>query len=243
MRLSDNCFALLGFAYIPPWTVNAGFVVGQSYTLIVDAGPNTLAAATIHGYATVARPTNAMMVINTEQHLDHIGGNDYFCQQGLDVYGHPAWRRTDEELSDDVSEYNNSVPDSLRRQLQEGQIPFINTRIANPNQFIREDTSFDLGGLTAQIILTPGHTPTNLCVFVPDDGVLFCGDCLVRDYLPNLESGTTKEWKIWLDSLERIRALAPEIVVPGHGRVLQGEEIMLEMERIQQILKESIARS
>jgi glyoxylase-like metal-dependent hydrolase (beta-lactamase superfamily II) len=243
MRLSANCFALLGFAYIPPWAVNAGFVVGQTHTLIVDSGPNALAAATLHGYATAVRPDNSLMVINTELHLDHISGNDYFRQHGLDVYGHPAWQRTDEQLADDVNEYNNSIPDSFRRQLQEGQIPFINTHIANPNNPIMADTSFDLGGLAVQIILTPGHTPTNLTIFVPSDGVLFCGDCLVRDYLPNLESGTAQDWQMWLQSLERIRALKPEIIVPGHGRVLQKSDIQPEIERIRQILKEAMAKN
>jgi glyoxylase-like metal-dependent hydrolase (beta-lactamase superfamily II) len=243
MRLSTNCFALLGFAYIPPWAVNTGFVVGQTHTLIVDSGPQALAAATIHGYAAAVRPGNTLLVINTELHLDHIGGNDYFRQQGLDVYGHPAWERSAEQLADDVNEYNNSILDPFRCQLQEGQIPFINTRLANPNKPIVEDTQFDLGGLTVQIILTPGHTPTNLCVFVPQDGVLFCGDCLVRDYWPNLESGAAKEWRMWLHSLERIRALSPEIIVSGHGRVLQKSDIEPEMERIRQILEKAIAET
>ena len=47
-------------------------------TLIVDAAANALAAATIHGYATIARPGNRLGVIDTEKHFDHIGGNAYF---------------------------------------------------------------------------------------------------------------------------------------------------------------------
>ena len=44
MRLSPRCFAVTGLAYIPPWSVNAGFVAGEHTTLVVDTGANALAA-------------------------------------------------------------------------------------------------------------------------------------------------------------------------------------------------------
>jgi len=240
MRLSSKCFAVLGLAYVPPWTVNAGFVVGDTHTLIIDTGANASAAATIHGYAEAVRPTNNILVISTEQHLDHVGGNAYFRDLGIDVYGHARIARTDGELADSIDEYNACIPDKARRDRHEGAIPLVNTRIANPNQAIVADTELELGRLSVQIILTPGHTPTNLSVFVPDDSVLFCGDCIVSDYLPNLEGGTEKDWQVWLHSLDRIRALGPNVLVPGHGRVVQGQEVVLEIQRVQQIVERAI---
>jgi hypothetical protein len=47
MRLSDRCFAVTGLAYVPPWSVNSGFVAGEQITLVIDTGANALAAATI----------------------------------------------------------------------------------------------------------------------------------------------------------------------------------------------------
>ena len=83
----------------------------------------------------------------------------------------------------------------------------------------------DLGDCEIEILLTPGHTPSNISVYVPSDGVLFCGDCLVNGYLPNLDAGSVDDWRIWLNSLDRIAALAPRIVVPGHGPVATGDEV------------------
>ncbi len=59
MRLSAHCYALTGFAYLPPWAVNAGFVAGRERTLVVDSGPTALAAATILGSAMTAIPLSA----------------------------------------------------------------------------------------------------------------------------------------------------------------------------------------
>ena len=77
MRLSNRCYAVTGLAYSAPWCVNAGFIAGDKITLVVDTGANALAAQSIHGYASAARPSNQLRVINTEKHFDHIGGNSF----------------------------------------------------------------------------------------------------------------------------------------------------------------------
>ena len=88
MKLAPHCYALTGLGYLPPWTVNAGFVVGEELTLVVDTGANALGAATIHGYAAVVRPSNRIIVLNREKHFDPIGGNSWFADRGVEIPGH-----------------------------------------------------------------------------------------------------------------------------------------------------------
>ena len=76
-----------------------------------------------------------------------------------------------------------------------------------------------------------------MLVYVPVDSVLFTGDIIVTDYIPNLESGGPAEWKQWLSALELVRELEPSIVVPGHGRVLEGSEIEKEVKRVEQVIR------
>ncbi len=240
MRLSNRCFAVTGLGYLPPWTVNAGFVTGDESTLIVDTGANATAAATIHGYASMARPSNQLKVLNSERHFDHIGGNEYFRERGIDVYGHGSIRRTDEEFHAEISEFNGEISNPARRSRHEAEIFYHDTRLANPNCPIAEDTRMNLGACEIQILLTPGHTPSNISVYVPADGVLFTGDCLVNGYLPNLDAGSVGDWTIWLTSLERVAALAPGIVVPGHGPVATGHEVPRLIQRVREVLLDSI---
>jgi glyoxylase-like metal-dependent hydrolase (beta-lactamase superfamily II) len=203
MRLSDRCFAVTGLAYVPPWSVNSGFVAGEQITLVIDTGANALAAATIHGYAAAARPGNRLLVINTEKHFDHIGGNGFFRERGLDVYGHIGIERTEDEFRSEIAGFNDQISAPTRRARREAEVFYNGTKLANPNRPISQDTVLNLGGCDAQIILTPGHTSTNLSVYVPSDGVLFCGDCLVNGYVPNLDCGTNADWRDWLRSLDR----------------------------------------
>jgi glyoxylase-like metal-dependent hydrolase (beta-lactamase superfamily II) len=240
MRLSDRSFAITGLGYLPPWTVNAGFITGDDTTLIVDAGANAAAASTIHGYASMARPSNRLLVLNTERHFDHIGGNGYFRQRGIDVHGHASIQRTADEFRTEIADFNGEISNPARRSRHESQIFYHETHLANPNCLIDEDSHMDLGGCEVEILLTPGHTPSNLSVYVPSDGVLFSGDCLVNGYLPNLDAGSVADWQIWLKSLDRLAGLAPLIVVPGHGPVANGDEVPRLIESLREVLRQSI---
>lgn len=237
MRISKSCYAVTGLAFEPPWSVNAGFVAGEKRTLIVDTGANTLAARTIQGYARAVKPDNELLVINTERHLDHIGGNYFFQNQGLEIWGHSGIVRREEDLEESIADYNRCIQNPVRREAWEGKVFYRDTHVANPNHSIETDFSFDLGGLEVQIIMTPGHTPTNLSVFVPSEGVVFTGDCIVSDYIPNLEAGTLDDWLSWEQSLDKLEKLGPVTIVPGHGEVLQGPRIFSEIARLREVLK------
>ncbi len=242
MRLSNRCYAVTGLGYSPPWCVNAGFVTGGEATLVVDTGGNRLAAQSIHGYASAVRPGNQLRVINTERHFDHIGGNSFFREQGIDVWGHAGIARTEDEFLAEIAEYNAAIPSAARRELVEAEAFFHGTRLANPNLPIHTDTLFELGNCVVEILLTPGHTSTNLSVWMPEDGVLFTGDCLIVEYMPNLDAGTPVDWQIWLESLERIEKLKPQVVMAGHGPIARGAEVQAVVDRVRRVLRESIAR-
>jgi cyclase len=239
VRLGPHCYALAGFAYLPPWSVNAGFVCGERLTLIVDTGPTAHAAATILGYAQAARPGNTVLAVNTELHLDHLAGNSLLRDQGIDVYGHPSIARTDADLLADVTEYAESVVDRDRRD--EARLPFLGTHIANPNKIVDRDQSLDLEGVTAELLSVPGHTTANLAVWVAQDRVLYAGDTVVSDYRPNLASGTPPDWHRWLQSLRRLESLHAEVLVPGHGRILRGPEVTAEIARIRASLLRALS--
>jgi len=240
MQISSHCWAVTGLAYLPPWELNAGFIAGGHTTLVVDTAATALAAATIHGYATLARPGNRLIVINTERHFDHIGGNAYFRDRGAEILGHPACARPEEEFRAEIAEFNAAIADPARRGAGEAEVFYRGTTLAPPTRFIAEDTTLDLGDLEARVLLTPGHTPSNLSIHIPAEGVVYTGDCLVNGYLPNLACGAAPEWGQWLDSIGRIERLAPEAIVPGHGPLARGAEVREVIEHVRSVLREAL---
>ncbi len=242
MRVSNRCYAITGLAYVPPWPVNAGFIVGEQTTLVVDTGASALSAATIHGYASAVAPANRIAVLNTEKHFDHVGGNSYFRDRGAEIHGHALIARTPEEFEQERAEYNAHIASSARRRWQEGEVFYRGTTLANPARAIHSDTTLDLGKCTVEVLLTPGHTPTNVSAWVPEDGVLFCGDCLSNGYIPNLDFGSRAHWRQWLESLKRIEKLHPRVIVPGHGPVAMEGEAPLLIDAVRGELELAIAK-
>jgi glyoxylase-like metal-dependent hydrolase (beta-lactamase superfamily II) len=241
MKLTSNCYAVTGLYFVPPWNVNAGFVVGKQNTLIVDSGSNLVSAQTIYGYANSVKPENKLLLINTEEHFDHIGGNGYFSEKGVTIYGHSSMNRNQNEFSMMLDEINMGIPNTIRSNNREGLIAFKNTIIVNPDKKIDHEFKIDLGGICIQVILTPGHTKSNISVFQESEKVVYCGDCILPEFIPNLEEGNIPEWKLWLESLKRIQSLDPEIVVPGHGNVIMGKpNVEIEIERNERIIATAI---
>jgi glyoxylase-like metal-dependent hydrolase (beta-lactamase superfamily II) len=240
MKITSGCFAVLGLAYFPPWFVNAGFIVGNHTTLIIDSGPSYIAAGTIHGYAFNVRPSNKIIVVNTEKHLDHISGNCFFRENGIDVYGYKGVARTNDELRQDIEEWNESILNKTRRDLREAEIFYDRTHIVNPNKVVNDGEFFDLGEVVAEILPTKGHTQTNISVYVKEKKILYCGDCIVDKFIPNLGSGNIDDWKTWIHSLDMISELELEYIVPGHGDVIRGKEITNQINRMKQILSQAI---
>jgi len=241
MKLTSNCYALTGLYFFPPWNVNAGFIIGNNKTLIIDSGSNYISAQTIFGYANIAKPDNEILLINTEKHLDHIGGNGYFSEKGIKIYGHYLINRNQNELVSILTNINETITENIRKNNNEAFIAFKNTKIVNPDNKFNEEFEIDLGGFEIQILLTPGHTKTNISAYNKNDKVLYCGDCVLPIFIPNLEDGNKSEWKTWLESLEKIKSLDIEILVPGHGNVIIGKkEIYKEIGRIKDIICNAI---
>ena len=73
------------------------------------------------------------------------------------------------------------------------------------------------GGLTAQVIATPGHTPGGACFLFAEQKLLLTGDTLFagscgRTDFPGGDMAAMRE------SLRRLASLPPETrVIPGHG--------------------------
>ena len=73
----------------------------------------------------------------------------------------------------------------------------------------------DAGALVA--VPTPGHTRDHLAFHWPDRDAVFCGDLMMGGENTALVAPPEGRLAPYLDSLERVRALAPRIIYPAHG--------------------------
>ncbi len=87
------------------------------------------------------------------------------------------------------------------------------------------------GGRTLTAHVTPGHSPGHLSLWCDEAKLLLSGDHLLARIvpLPGLEpSGEGHRHSLceYLASLERFVALDPAVVLPGHGEVFTGVDVL-----------------
>jgi glyoxylase-like metal-dependent hydrolase (beta-lactamase superfamily II) len=95
----------------------------------------------------------------------------------------------------------------------------IETELAWPTVTFSDKLSLDLGGRTARLFPTPGHSPDSVCVHLVEDRVLFAGDTVVTGIVPAIGDGSGAALQA---SLARLAELEVEVLVPGHGPVVTG---------------------
>jgi len=101
----------------------------------------------------------------------------------------------------------------------------------------------NVGTLKLTALHTPGHSADHLCFFIPGDGALFTGD-LVLGRGSSMVTYPEGDVAAYLRSLERMAALQPRILFPGHwdpvtdamGKIAEYRQHRLEREA--QILAE-----
>ena len=151
------------------------------------------AAATIHGYASTARPSNRLLVLDTEQHFDHVGGNGYFRELGLDVYGHASIQRTTTSFAPKCPS-STEIPNAVRDSSRDTKVFYHGTHWPTP--IIRSPkTPHGSGRLRNRYSPDARHTPATSPYTCRGRSVVLRRRLNQRLYLPNLDAGSADDWR------------------------------------------------
>ncbi|MBW2500632.1 MAG: MBL fold metallo-hydrolase [Deltaproteobacteria bacterium] len=212
------------YAYIQPdgsWGLsNAGLVSDGDESLLVDTLydlPRTqrmldaLAAAT-----PAARRIDAL--VNTHANGDHCYGNQLVGDTRI-----IASSATAEEMGEVPPEVMAAMLKGADEMGEAGEFlkkafgafEFEGITLTPPNETFEGQLDMQVGDHAVELIeVGPAHTRGDVLVHVPDARVIFTGDILFIDGTPIMWAGPVANW---IDACEKIAALEPEVIVPGHG--------------------------
>jgi cyclase len=201
-----------GVGYVPGdverlLTCNTGVVAGANGLTIVDAAlPDGAAAAD----AAIQRVTTRtpLRVINTHFHLDHLYGNGYWAGRGAVPTTFAGVRS---ELHAAEPELDGHGP-GLWQKLTPSFPQLRRSRLVEP-AYVPSGTTYEGGAIR---LFHPGvaHTHSDVAVWLPGPRVLFTGDLVANGPYNAVANSTIHAW---LGALDRLLALDPDVVVPGHG--------------------------
>ena len=196
---------------------NPSFVTTSDGVVVIDTPQLPTKAVEMRTEAEKHGPIRYL--INTEHHVDHIFGNYFFMGAGTVVHHQGVY----DNFMVPTPELNpyDYAKEALPTDDPAGEaiFPDEETYFDDPNKasiVFTGDLRLDVGDHTFDLLHTPGHTPGQVAVFVPDERVVFTGDTIFSDCQTWLMTSDVSQW---LDALERIRQLEFDFLVPGHGPV------------------------
>ena len=225
---------------------NAGVVVNEADVLLVDSHISPAAANALIEDLRSITDNPVRYAANTHWHFDHAHGNQVYPPE-VEIISHEATRAviaaggsnsgrsyeffvgaipariaqleaTLDTLSDEAARADLEATLEAQRtyyaQLQE-VVP------TPPNTTLSERLTLYRGGREIQFhFFGRAHTEGDVIVYLPDDRVIITGDMLTAG-LPYMGDGYVNEW---IDTLERVKALDFDWIIPGHGEPYRERE-------------------
>ncbi len=196
---------------------NPSFVKTSAGVVVIDTPQLPTRAVRMRHEAESHGPIR--YVINTEHHVDHIFGNYYFKGAG-EVVNHQGVYDQFMVVYPELDPFTYAA-EAIPTDDPDGAslFPEREEYYADPNKgtvVFTGDLTLRVGTHTFHLLHTPGHTPGQIAVYIPEERVVFTGDTVFSQCQTWLMTSDVDQWK---GSLERIRALDVDVVVPGHGPV------------------------
>lgn len=188
---------------------NAGFVVTDEGVVVIDAlGSPALGSELLKAIRQVTA-TPIRRVVVTHYHADHFYGLKPFKDAGAEIWAHRA-----------ALEYlTGGEADRRREQRARDLFPWVDgaTPLVHADRWLDGDESFILGGVRFELQhFGPAHSPEDIVVVVPQEGVVFSGDLLFTGRVPFVGAADSRAW---LARIGRLIELKPKLLVTGHGAV------------------------
>lgn len=158
-------------------------------------------------------------VVNTEHHVDHIFGNYYFKGAG-EVVHHQGVYDNFMVVSPELDPFAYAA-EAIPTDDPEGAaiFPDRDEYYEDPNKgsiVFTGNLTLRVGGHTFELIHTPGHTPGQVAVYVPEERAVFTGDTIFSECQTWLMTSDVDQW---LTALDVVEGLDVDYLIPGHGPV------------------------
>lgn len=184
---------------------NLGLITTKEGNVLIDTPMRPTDA--IKWRDEVDKKGDVRYLVNTEEHPDHTDCSK-FLPGVLITHEKTRQKLAKTPLSEVLERVKHMDPEGL--SLAQEYSPRL------PDITFSEGLNLYLGGLTFKMFHLPGHSDGGICVYIPEEKVVFTTDIIFHQKKSWLHESVPSKW---LESLKKIGELDVEIIVPGHGEL------------------------
>ena len=233
IEVTEGIHVAVGFAL-----ANAIMIEGDGSNIIIDTTGTVETAQEVKDLFDSINSNPVEAIIYTHNHGDHTYGATVFAEDSTEIYAHES---TGKYLSRVIGilrpiissrssrMFGNVLP---REEVENNGIgPFLEIGrdgrkpgLLYPTKTFSDKLAFTAAGIEIELYHAPGETNDQLFVWLPEKRALFPGDNFYKTF-PNLYTirGTPyRDLVGWVNSIDMMRYLEPEYLVPSHTRPLEG---------------------
>ena len=219
--------------YMSRGTSNAYLVTTPGGDVVINTGLPHEGPVNRERFAKVSNgPVKA--IVYTQSHTDHIGGWSVFNGPGVetivqsnfdDVRGY--WTRLGPFYGARSHRLWAATIAMQAKAASQGVAPMA-VPDPTPTVTFGDHYEFEVGGRRFELLSVPGgETTDSLVVWLPDERVAFTGNMMgpLFGHIPNLYTIRGDKIRSALEfnrSVDRVRALEPELLITGHGEPIRG---------------------
>ncbi|TGL64244.1 alkyl sulfatase dimerization domain-containing protein [Leptospira sarikeiensis] len=221
---------------------NSILIIGKDGLIIVDTMDDRKAGEEVFAEFRKISTLPVKAIIYTHSHPDHIFGSGAFAKDGNpEIYAHETLKTNVERLASEtapiISQRSARMFGNFLKEeelINAGIGPFLGYTKESKADYIPPTKTFKdkllvkISGISLELIHAPGETDDQIYVFIPEKKTILTGDNFYKAF-PNLYTirGTWfRNLKNWYRSLDIIREIRPEFLVPSHGRPLSDAQII-----------------
>ncbi len=193
--------------------INAGFILsGERNKAVLDP----------------VRSGTLKYIILTQAHADHFGGVPVLREEATKIIAERRFVMTSNFFSR-LGPYLSGRSGKLWTGTIKGRDKIVVPEIT-PDIEVNEHYAFELGGRRFECISTPGgEAPDAMVVWMPKEKTVFTGNLFgpVFMSMPNLcttRGDKPRSAGLWLECLNEVRQLNPELLITGHGEPIRGAD-------------------
>lgn len=229
--------------HFPP---NVHVIHNGGEALFIDSGfPDDDALAVRFGYLDEHPELRLTHIVLTHHHFDHSSGAPtYRDRTGAKIAMHEDDVRflenPREEAPQDI-EIDAEEIDEERRKRYEAWMA--EAKRATPDLRLHDSDEIAVGAKKIVAVHTPGHTWGHLCLYLPDERLMFTGDCVLGVGTSAVPPPPYGDMGAYIESLRRLQGFEIERLIPGHGPPIDdpktklAELIQHRLDRDEQVLR------